>query len=206
MINTTSFKKLFTEIRKVYEASDRIVFLVLVAGCSRSGKTTLASKLSTQFREEGINSIEVGLDSWLIGVDDRKQDSTVLERYEMTKINTDIEILLQGGLITPPVYDPVSRKRVIGKTGESLQIKKGIVIVEGVVALSDSSLLAKKGISVFVKAPHLTRIKRLLDFYGRIKKMPKEDYKQIIREREKEEVLFINRTAVFADLLYMGSN
>lgn len=202
MIDCTSFHELFSETQKIYDRSSGNIFLVLIGGCSRSGKTTLSNKLSAHFNESGIETLVVGLDSWLIGVNDRKPDSMVIERYEMQRINSDLEVLLNGGIITPPVYDPVSRKRIAGNGEKSLKIKKGIVIVEGVVALSDPGLIGKKGISVFVKTSHLTRIKRLLDFYGGIKKIPREEYKQIIREREKEEVPFIDKSVDFADLIY----
>ncbi len=202
MIDCTSFHDLLSEIQKVYNGSSRNIFLILIGGCSRSGKTTLSNKLSAHFNESGIDTLVVGLDSWLIGINERKPDSTVIERYEMQRINSDLEVLLNGGIVTPPVYDPVSRKRVAEKAEKSLMIKTGIVIIEGVVALCDPGLIAKKGVSVFVRAPHLTRIKRLLDFYGRVKKIPREEYKQIIRKREKEEVPFIDRSVDFADLIY----
>lgn len=202
MAVTDSFEDLFDEIKKARDASPKKIFLVLIGGCSRSGKTTLSQNISDRCRQNGIESAIVRLDSWLIGVDERKPESTVSERYEMDACNKAIENLLEGEIIIPPYYDPVSRKRIVQMNSTPIKIDSGILIVEGVLALSDSGLRRKKGYSVFVAVSHLTRIKRLLDFYGRVKQMPLFEYKQIIREREKEEISFINQSAHFADRVY----
>ena len=204
MIVCNTSEELFREIRNRYDASLKKVFPVLIGGCSRVGKSTLSQKILTNCTEEGIEASIVALDSWLISVDKRKPVSTVLERYEMDACNKAIEKLLEGETIVPPFYDPVSRKRIAEMSGSPVKISSGILIIEGVIALSDPGLQSKKGVSVFASVPDLTRLKRLLDFYGRIKNIPRSAYRQIIMDREKEEVPFITKSAQFADILYKG--
>ena len=202
MITCDSVTGLFQEIKKSYDSSSKEIFPVLIGGCSRSGKSTLSRKLVENCNQAGIEASIVALDSWLISVDQRKHGSAVWERYEMDSCNKAIEKLVKGEMIAPPFYDPISRRRIEGMNANPVKINSGIVIVEGVIALSDHGLQKQKGISVFVTVPHLTRIKRLLDFYGRIKKIPRSEYKWIIRERETEEVPFIERSIQFADIVY----
>ncbi len=142
------------------------------------------------------------MDSWLISVDKRKPDSTVSERYELSGINAAVERIVKGETVLPPVYDPVTRKRVEGITGQPVQLDTGVLIVEGVIALTDTSLRSKSHINIFVDIADTLRIKRLLDFYGRVKKVERATYKNIIREREKEETLFVKGSIHNADLVF----
>ena len=146
------------------------------------------------------------MDSWLISFDKRKPDSTVSERYQLMEINRAVDCLLRGESISAPVYDPVSRRRLEGVYHPSIQITAGILLIEGVVALSDKKLLAKADLKIFVELPDCIRIKRLLDFYSRIKKIPRTEYKPIIAGREKEETIFVKNTAQYADILFSWQN
>lgn len=142
------------------------------------------------------------MDSWLISVDKRKPDSTVSERYELAGINAAVEKIVKGETVSPPVYDPATRKRVEGITGQPVQLDAGVLIVEGVIALADTSLRNQSHISIFVDIADILRIKRLLDFYNRVKKVERAAYKNIILEREKEETLFVKRSMYNADLIF----
>jgi len=176
------------------------IFIILIGGCSRSGKSTLAKHLSANFRESRIDALVLNLDAWVIDVDKRKPDSTVLERYDILEIASSIEQLLKGELISPPVYDPVVRKKT--GTGQPIGISNGILVIEGVIALALPELLTKANLRIFVDIADLPRIKRLVSFYRDIKKLDARSYKQLIRAREAEEVPFIKSTRSQADIVH----
>lgn len=129
-------------------------------------------------------------------------DSKVTERYDIIAISDSVEKLLNGKTILPPVYDPITRKRLECNLGHPVKIKSGILIVEGVIALSINNLVKKSNFNIFIEIPDCVRIKRLIDFYGRVKKLPQPEYKSIIIAREKEEIPFVKKTAVNADIIF----
>jgi uridine kinase len=176
---------------------------VLVGGCSRTGKTVLSSKLSENLISLGINTAIVKLDSWLISVDNRKQNSSVLERYELPSIISSITKVQRGETIYPPAYDAVSRRRVAEYGLDLISIKDGILFVEGVVALAIEELIKNPTLRIFVGIPDRLRKQRLVDFYSNIKRLDRKEYENIIETREKEEVPFIKRTVVNADVILM---
>lgn len=176
------------------------VFIILIGGCSRSGKSTLATNLHSHFVRSGTKSIIVDLDSWIIDLEKRKTDSKVLKRYNVPLISNSIMRMLEGEIIHPPLYDPVSRKSK--GNGSPIQIGSGILIIEGVIALSINEFLTIADLKIFVDVPDFTRIKRLIHFYKTIKNLEKKDYRDIIIKRENEEVLFIKATKEKADIIY----
>jgi len=185
------------------ESSNKLM-LILVGGCSRTGKTVLVSKLTENIISSGINTVSVKLDSWLISVENRKEDSSVLERYEIPSIISSIKRLQQGEQIYPPVYDAVSRRRIAESGVDSISITDGILFIEGVVALAIKELVENAAMRIFVDIPDKLRRQRVVNFYSDIKRLDRKEYEDIIKKREKEEVTFIKGTAVNADIIFDG--
>lgn len=191
-------------VHRLQEALDRKqkrLCLVLIGGCSRSGKSALVERLSSRLNGVGIRNGVVRLDSWLIGVDQRKAQSTVLERYEGQAIVESIHGLLRGKTIFPPIYNAKTRRRRAerGKTG--IRIASGVLIVEGVIALALEPLVRMADLRIFVSVSDPERLERLRDFYTRNKGFTSKETEEIIQSREKEEVPFIKETAKKADIV-----
>lgn len=204
MINYSSVEFLSQHILTLLNEPLNKPLIVLVGGCSRTGKTFLVSKLIENIISSGINTTVVNLDSWLVSLDNRKKNSSVLERYEIPSIISAIKKVRQGEVIYPPVYDAVSRKRIADSGGASISIKDGILFVEGVVALAIKELVENATFRIFVDTPDKLRKQRLMDFYSDIKRVDRKEYEKIIKKREKEEVPFIKKTAVNADIVFSG--
>jgi uridine kinase len=183
------------------EAPDNLI-LVLVGGCSRVGKTALVSKLSEGVASCGIKTAVINLDSWLVSLDRRKNDSSVLERYEVSSIVSAIEKIKHGAAIYPPVYDVASRRRVAGSGPDPIAINNGVLFIDGVIALAIDKLFEVAALRVFVGISDKLRRQRLVKFYSDIKGLSREEYENIIESREKEEVLFIKKTANNADVIF----
>jgi len=204
MSNCTSVKFLSGHILSLMGESSNKLMLILVGGCSRTGKTVLVSKLTENIISSGINTVSVKLDSWLISVENRKEDSSVLERYEIPSIISSIKRLQQGEQIYPPVYDAVSRRRIAESGVDSISITDGILFIEGVVALAIKELVENAAMRIFVDIPDKLRRQRVVNFYSDIKRLDRKEYEDIIKKREKEEVTFIKGTAVNADIIFDG--
>lgn len=204
MINCSSVDFLSQHILTLTAASSNKLMLILVGGCSRAGKTVLVSKLKEIIISSGIKTKVVNLDSWLVSVDNRKLDSSVLERYEIASIISAIKKIQQGVAIYPPVYDTVSRRRVAESEFSPIFINNGILFVDGVVSLAIEELVKSAALRIFVDIPDKLRKQRLIKFYSDIKGLDRKEYESIIETREKEEVPFIKRTAVNADVIFDG--
>ncbi len=204
MINCSSADFLSEHIIKLKVSLPTKTILILVGGCSRAGKTVLVSKLTENIISSGVKTTVINLDSWLVSVDNRKQDSTVLERYEIPSIISSIKKVQQRKTIYPPVYDAISRRRVAEHGTDSISIKDGILFIEGVVSLAIEELIENATLRIFVDIPDKLRKQRLVDFYSDIKRLDIKEYQNIIETRENEEVPFIKRTAVNADVIFDG--
>jgi len=202
MIKCSSVDFLSEHIIKLIASLSTKSMLILVGGCSRAGKTVVVSKLTENIISSGINTAVVNLDSWLVSVNNRKQDSSVLERYEITSIISAIKKVQRGEVVYPPVYDAVSRKRTADSGAVPICITDGILFVEGVVALTIKELVENATLQIFVDIPDKLRKQRLVIFYSDIKRLNRKEYNEVIETREKEEVPFVKRTAVNADIIF----
>jgi uridine kinase len=187
--------ELYTVLHQAYRQTDAAHFIILIAGCSRSGKSTLTTALTEKFRNDQIPVLALAMDAWLVSAEKRKPESTVAERYELNEIYRSVCEIKAGNTVLPPVYDPVTRRRLAGKYGTALSLSRGVLIVEGVVALAAPALLSLAAESIFVQCSDFRRIKRLVHFYKYVKQLSGENYKALILSREKEEVPFVKNTA-----------
>jgi len=198
-----NYETLFNSILEKYTKSCKSRYLVLIGGCSQSGKTVLAQKIKENLIKKGIQCNIISLDNWIIGLNKRKGDETVRERFQYKKISEAINKLKQGKKIYPPVYDSKSRLIVSEKSSTPLYIEEhGIGIVDGVVALDIKDLRDISDFSVFVDINDEIRKKRLMEFYVNYKKYTAEEAKRIIVPREVDEIVIIKKTKDYADVIY----
>lgn len=179
--------------------------IILIGGLSRSGKSFVANEVSNLLNEKGYKSIIVKLDWWLIGVDKRETDSTVLSRYDIGEIENSIIQLMQGKPIYHPLYDPIKRKRIKDQCDESVQIENGIIIIDGVVALAIPNLLKMAYLKIYVDISNELRMKRLSEFYLEYKNITKNEFEELLNRREKEEVPYIKKTKKNADIIFLNN-
>lgn len=199
-IDVGSLDDLWTRVEPV--AREAAVQLVVIGGCSRTGKTTLARALASRYGTAGVASLVVGLDHWLIGIDQRQPASTVLERYDRTAIEAAVAALLRGETVHPPVYDPVSRRRVVEAGPDGIGLPSGVLIVEGVVALALPTLREAAAARIHVHVDDRVRVARLQAFYVGTKGLDARAAQAIIDARELEEVPLVKATAFHADMVF----
>jgi uridine kinase len=197
-----SIDNIFNTLFEKHKESKKGIFIILVGGCSRAGKSSLSLYLEEKFKCNEINCRILNLDSWLISVDKRKTNSKVLERFEIIEINKAVKNILNNEIVIPPFYNPVSRKREKNSSGQPIKLESGILIVEGVISLAVEYLLNISDVNIYVDITDTLRIKRLIHFYKDVKKIEKDRYKKIIQDREIEETLFIKNTKNNADFIF----
>ncbi|MHA2329131.1 MAG: hypothetical protein ACXACR_11485, partial [Candidatus Hodarchaeales archaeon] len=87
----TSWQDTYKQMIQKYTESNKSIFLVLIGGCSRTGKTYLTEKLRSELKRYKINSIVIKLDNWLLGINERSGKETVRERFNYFEIRDSIK-------------------------------------------------------------------------------------------------------------------
>ncbi len=197
-----NYKSIFDCLLNAYTKSNKKRFMVLIGGCAQSGKTTLAQKIKKNLEENNINCIIFSLDNWLLGLDERKGNETVRERFQYKKISEAINQIKKGAKVYSPIYDPKTRKIVRKKSLNPIYINEGICIVDGVVVLDVKELRNISDFNIFVDVDDDVRKKRLMIFYIDYKSCSVNESEKLINTRELEEVPAIKKTANYADVIY----
>lgn len=196
------YESLFDSLLKAHFKSNKKIFVVSIGGCAQSGKTTVANRIKDDLNKRGINSIVVSLDNWLLGVNERKGNETVRERFRYQDIVEAAARIVEGEKVYPPIYDARTRLIIREKSLEPLHIDEGVCIVDGVVALDIEGLRDISDFNIFVDVDDDIRKKRLKHFYRDYKKCSLEETERIIEPRESEEVPIIKKTKEFADVIF----
>lgn len=170
--------------------SDQSCIIIAIAGASASGKSLFASTIHKELSEElGINDIGI------ITEDSYYKDQSHLALEERVKTNydhpnaMDRDLLIQhlqdlkaGKAVDIPVYSYVEHTRMNEKT--HFEPKK-IIILEGILLLTDKRIRDEANISVFVDTPldicFIRRLKRDIEERGRSLESVVEQYSKTVR-------------------------
>lgn len=134
-------KKIGKIADQIAENIDRIR-VVLIAGPSSSGKTTLAQRLGVQLRIHGIKPVPISMDDYFVDreltpLDENgERDFECLEAIDTKLFNEHLIRLIQGEEVELPVYDFIAGKQK--KSGKTLKLgEKDLLIFEGIHGLND---------------------------------------------------------------------
>jgi uridine kinase len=123
-----------------------------IGGCSGSGKTTLAREVANQLDATLFPLDLYYRDLSQFPLDSRhKQNFDHPDSLESELFIEHVRALARGEAIERPVYDFKTHSRVAG-VFESVA-PKGVVIVEGILALHYEGLLPSYDFSIYVNAP-----------------------------------------------------
>lgn len=189
-------------VESIHSTNENKKTVILIGGFARGGKTTLASELSKNLSIKKIKNQVICLDSWLISLDERQPDSKVIERYHTKDMVKSLNELIKGSEIFPPVFDPISRKQIKEKGSEPLKFDTGVLVIEGTIVLALKELVDLASLKINITISDCKRYKRLVHFYKSVKRLTSEDYKRIIKDREKEEIPFIQEASRNADIIF----
>jgi uridine kinase len=146
----------------------------------------------------GMACQSLSLDSWLVSLSDRGEESTVRDRYKYESIENDIKRMLQGEKVVTRLYDPYARKAV----SEMLMEAKGLqcLIIEGVPALDIEGLRNMADLCVYVECEESIRTQRLRSFY-KWKGLPEADILDLLAKRSRDELPFVTASRGYADMI-----
>ena len=169
--------------------------LVLIGGCARVGKSTVANVLKEMIVETGRQAHVISLDGWLKPAEHRTEGQGVVARYDMREAVQTIASLSKSKtreMITLNQYERKSREFI---NPISLSIgPDDLVIVEGVTALLDKDLLGVADVKVFVDEMRIKRLKQDYAWRG----WSQKDFDSIVISREEDEVPLIRASAINA--------
>lgn len=137
------------------------MLVIGIAGGTGSGKTTVVNKILQQLNTEGVN---------VLSQDNYYHDNQHLSLAEREGLNydhpksIDFELLVEhvrklknGESIEQPIYSFVTHSR----TGDQVKIEpKNVLIVEGILVLTNKELLKEFDLKVFVHADSDERLIR----------------------------------------------
>lgn len=179
------------------------MLVIGIAGGTGSGKTTVVNKILQQLNAEGVN---------VLSQDNYYHDNQHLTLQEREALNYDhpksidfdlllshVKALKKGESIEQPIYSFVTHSR----TGDHITIEpKNVLIVEGILVLTNAELLKEFDLKVFVHTDSderlIRRIRRDTQERGRDLEEVLHRYQTTLKPMHQE---FIEPSKNFADLI-----
>ena len=133
-------EKEISNIADNISADIKNIKIILIAGPSSSGKTTLSRKLQTHLAVRGIRSIPISCDDYFIDRDkldpDAAADLEHIERIDLKRFNNDLVNIIAGKEVMLPSYNFEKGKR---EKGEVVRLgNDDCIIVEGIHGLNET--------------------------------------------------------------------
>ncbi len=177
--------------------------LIVVAGGTASGKTTVVQKI---YERLNTNDVQV------LKFDDYYKDLSLLSPEERSKVNFDhpesldndlmyhdLDLLLNGNTIEKPLYDFKTHTRK--KETETIKPTK-VIILEGILSLYDKRIRDLADIKIFVECDDdmrfIRRLKRDMNERGRSLDSVIDQYLTTVKPMYYE---FIKPTKRYADII-----
>ena len=181
--------------------------IIAIAGASASGKSLIASTVHRELREE-LGSEEIGI----ISEDSYYKDQSHLDFETRTQTNYDhpnsmdrdllishLQALKNGQAVDIPVYSYVEHTRTDQVTHFT---PKKVIVLEGILLLTDERVRNEVSVSVFVDAPldicFIRRLKRDMEERGRSLQSVIEQYRKTVRPMFLQ---FIEPSKQYADII-----
>lgn len=177
--------------KKIAQIADKIANrkgtkMVLIAGPSSSGKTTVCKRLAIQLVTNGIIPVQISLDDYFVDREHTPKDEQGEFDYEslyaldLKLFNEQLQALFRGESVELPRYDFPTGQRV--KSNKILQLKENqILLVEGIHALNpELTAQIPDSLKFKVYASALTTL--LLDTHNYIPTTDNRLLRRIIRD------------------------
>ncbi len=192
------YKIYFEKIYSKFANSPERPFIITIGGNARSGKTTLATYLKKSFEEKNSSVLKIDMDNWLVNEEERKNCKTVFQRFNLEKIISDIPTLFNGKPITVKGYKrhPKQKQYPVTYQFQSEQV----IIIEGVVGLSDEVLRSYSHLKIFHDADENMLRSRFLEYY-QWRGHTVEQAETLYQTRLKDEIELILKEKLFADMI-----
>ena len=180
--------------KKVARIADMIgerrgkVKVILIAGPSSAGKTTLAKRLAIQLRVNGIHAQSIGLDDYFHERDRTPRDAQGaydfehIDAIDIELFNRHLLALIGGGTVEPPVFNFETKR--CETSGRQVRLDDGhVLIVEGIHGLNPrltGMIPAENKFGVYVSA--MTQL--ALDSHNRISTTDNRLIRRLVRDHQ----------------------
>lgn len=181
--------------------------VIAIAGASASGKSLIASTIYKELKDE-LGNDDIGI----ISEDSYYSDQSHLAMEERVKTNYDhpnsmdhdllvthLQALKQGQAVDIPEYDYTEHNR---KTTVTHFSPKRIIILEGILLLTDEHIRNEIDVSIFVDAPldicFIRRLKRDMQERGRTLESVVSQYRKTVRPMFLQ---FVEPSKQYADII-----
>jgi histidinol-phosphate phosphatase family protein len=173
---------------------------ILVGGLARSGKSSVARVVADMLKIRNQSSHVISLDGWLKPKSERIEGGGIINRYDIKKFLEDIFVVLNSVEkinFRVPIYN---RVKSIANEYEDIEINAhDSIIVEGVPALLDQTLLKLSAFQIYVETNYVNRINRLTRDY-KMRGLSQGEIDKIIKSRDLDEVPEVISSSIFAQL------
>jgi D,D-heptose 1,7-bisphosphate phosphatase len=185
----------FISMEKLFQKSNK-PFILGIGGNARSGKSNLAAFLKMRFEQSGQKVLKVEMDNWILPEEKRNSKMDVYQRFNMNKLETDVQSLLNNNSIEVSTYSnhPERISQLVKYDCKNCDI----IILEGVVALSSEKLRNLYTHKVFVttaEEKRLTRIKKYYQWRGK----SESETQALYESRKIDEYKLIEKDSKLAD-------
>jgi uridine kinase len=125
--------------------NNRNIKFVLIAGPSSSGKTTTSKRMSSYFRAQGFEPINISIDDFFLEREESPKDENgnydfeCLTAIDLDLFNKTLKGLLNGERVSMPSYNFVTGKKEYNENYIELK-DNSIILIEGLHALNDDLL------------------------------------------------------------------
>jgi uridine kinase len=176
-----------------------------IAGCSGSGKTSLAQELARELEGTHFHLDHYYRDLSALSYEERcRQNFDHPDSLESALLIADVRQLASGNSIRRPQYDFATHTRIIG---ESVSVyEPHFLVVDGIFALHYAALRRLYHLSVYVDTPddvcYQRRLARDVQGRGRSPESVEKHYAETVRPMAEE---FVRPSAQYADLVVDGT-
>lgn len=187
--------------------SSSACIIIVIAGASASGKSLIASTVHRELRDE-LGCEDIGI----ISENCYYKDQSHLDFATRTQTNYDhpssmdrdlliahLKALKSGNAVNIPVYDYAQHNRTAQVT--RFEPKK-VIILEGILLLTDERVRNEANVAVFVDAPldicFIRRLQRDMQERGRSLESVVEQYRKTVRPMFLQ---FIEPSKQYADII-----
>lgn len=189
------FKPAYEKITKSVHKTPAII---LIGGNAQTGKSTLAAYLEWKLKLNKRKVLRIELDNWILPEEKRNKKMNVYNRFQLLKIETDLQLILAGIPVNINTY--ANHPERISQTISYCYTGQDFILIEGVVGLSSEVLRNLANYKLFVSLSPNTHKKRIYQYY-RWRHKPDEDIESLYRSRKKDEYSLIEKESNFADFV-----
>jgi D,D-heptose 1,7-bisphosphate phosphatase len=183
---------------KIIQTETRSPVVILIGGNARSGKSTLASYLKIKMEQEGKKILRINLDNWILPEKKRSECKSVYDRFQLSKIETDIQQILAG--ITIQLQSYIRHPEHKSESIKYQYTGQDFILIEGVVSLSSEALRDLARFKIFTDVQPDIHFKRFEDYYL-WKGKDSFEINNLYKSRLTDEYQLIEKERIFADFI-----